>query len=449
MQFQAICSKANKKLTLSLTANNIEEARAILHWQGYSIMELKEFTNDTTEVNSKMNFFYFDIKVNWQIKTWKIQSDDVFKSYKKLIDDLWYDVVYIYTNEGMNEEQKKVITAKVRDSYRMYKESVWEDIDEIKETQDQIEYHEISPEILKEVEKYWLIIDSTIEKIQNLVLKYHWTIPGDKKMHLDEIVQILLQSKWSSNIWKIKLNVEGALRSIWDIELELVKTWREDEKKKFLQETNALLKQIGSNDRIVTSDSQDVGKMINDVFSRFKKKEPVDSKESKKVDKNSFIYFKNQRELSIYKEIQWNNDIQIVKAILTFQFKKVKRLFLKRKLLQQNIQIIDNRIHNKNVSYTRIVHGVSYYFDIFFQTVAYIARIWSYAMFLYIIVLLTLQIGSHFDLFDYSFQSNKAILYLSLFSILILMFSFIRSFFSLIIVFPLLYITFVFLSINF
>ena len=99
MQFQAICSKANKKLTLSLSANNIEEARAMLHGQGYSIMELKELEYKSQEIGSKSNFFYFDILVNGQIKTGKIQSDDVFKSYKKLIDDLGYNVVYIYTNE--------------------------------------------------------------------------------------------------------------------------------------------------------------------------------------------------------------------------------------------------------------------------------------------------------------------------------------------------------------
>jgi hypothetical protein len=77
----------------------------------------------------------------------------------------------------MNEEQKKTITAKVRDSYRMYKATLGENIDQVKETTEQVEMKEISPEILKEVEKYGLIIDSTIEKIQNLLLKYHNIIP--------------------------------------------------------------------------------------------------------------------------------------------------------------------------------------------------------------------------------------------------------------------------------
>jgi len=449
MQFQAICSKANKKLTLSLTANNIEEARAILHGQGYSIMELKELEYTPQDPNSKSNFFYFDIRVNNQIKTGKIQSDDVFKSYKKLIDDLWYDVVYIYTNEWMNEEQKKVITAKVRDSYRMYKASVGEDVDVKIETKDEQETHEISPEILKQVEQYSMIIDSTIEKIQNLMLKYHNTIPLDKKMDLEEIEHMLLQAKSSSNIWKIKMNVESSLKSIGQIELELVKTGKEEEKKKFLQETNALLKQIGSNDRIQTNASQDFWKNISDIFSRFKTKEVVEKKESKKVDTNSFIYYKNQRELNIYKEILWKNDILIVKSILTFQWGKIKRLFLKRKLLEQNIQIIDNRIHNRNISYTKIVHGFQYYVDTLIGSLIYISQTGSYILFLYILSLLLLSAGSEFGILEYGFQENKAVLYITLFSFVMLIFSFIRSLLGFFLSLPILYFVFMFLSINF
>ncbi len=58
-------------------------------------MEIKEFS--TTQTGG--NFFYFDVLVNNQLKSGKIQSDDIFKSYKKLIEDLKYNVVYIYTNE--------------------------------------------------------------------------------------------------------------------------------------------------------------------------------------------------------------------------------------------------------------------------------------------------------------------------------------------------------------
>jgi len=101
------------------------------------------------------------------------------------------------------------------------------------------------------------------------------------------------------------------------------------------------------------------------MFSRFKKNQNIEKKESKKVDTNSFIYFKNQRELNTYKQIAELNDRTILVSILTFRWNNLKRLFLKRRLLKQNIQIIDNRIHNRNISYTKIVHGVEYYKEAF------------------------------------------------------------------------------------
>lgn len=422
----------------------------MLHGQGYSIMELKEIAENQNQW--PWNYFYFDIRVNWLIKTGKIQSDDVFKSYKKLIEDLGYDVVYIYTNEWMNEEQKKVITAKVRDSYRMYKASMGQDIDneQKKETQDEMEMHEISPQMLKEVERYGIIIDSTIEKIQNLILKHHATISSEKKAWLENIEHSLLQVKWSSNLWKIKTIVEDALKNVWEIELNLVKDGMNDDKKKFLEETNSLLKQIGSSNRINTwSESVDVGKAITGFLSKFSQPKQEEKKETKKVDTNSFIYYKNQRELNLYKENLNSTDLQILKAVFTLQFSKIKRLRLKKKLLLQNIQIIDNRIHNRNISYTKIVHGFEYYREVFFSWIEWISKILSYAFFLYIVTYFTLDIGVYFWVVDFSFQSNKIPLYLALLSILAVIFSFTRNFLRFFIILPIIYVLFYFFNLNF
>lgn len=448
MQFQAICSKWNQKLTLSLTANSIEEARSILHGQGYSIMEIKEFS--TTQTGG--NFFYFDVLVNNQLKSGKIQSDDIFKSYKKLIEDLKYNVVYIYTNEWMPEDQKKMITAKVRDSYRLYKQSMGEDIDNIKiETQDEKDIQEISPQILKEIERYVLIIDSTIEKIQNLFLKYHSIVTPERKIQLEQLVQALLQAKGSSNLGKIRTITEQALTTVWWVEVELAKAGMNSDKKRLLEETNALLKQIGSEERveILQPGSIDVGKSITSFFTKVAKttNEPKKS-EAKKVDTNSFIYYKNQRELNLYKENLNKNDIQIMKAILTFQFSKLKRLKLKKKLLSQNIQIIDNRINNKNISYTKIVHGFEYYMDLFISGINQITTIFTYALFVYIVIYITLQVGSYFSLLSYTYQP-KAFLFITMFSVITLIFSFVSSMKVLWFAIPVVIANIIFFSINF
>lgn len=40
--FQAICAKNNQKVELVVQYNSLEEARAALHNQGYSIIEIKQ-----------------------------------------------------------------------------------------------------------------------------------------------------------------------------------------------------------------------------------------------------------------------------------------------------------------------------------------------------------------------------------------------------------------------
>ena len=47
-----------------------------------------------TSLAQEGNFFFFDSLING-----KIQSDDIFKAYRKLIEDLKYDVLAIYTVE--------------------------------------------------------------------------------------------------------------------------------------------------------------------------------------------------------------------------------------------------------------------------------------------------------------------------------------------------------------
>jgi hypothetical protein len=52
-----------------------------------------------TSLAQEGNFFFFDSLINGNIQTGKIQSDDIFKAYRKLIEDLKYDVLAIYTVE--------------------------------------------------------------------------------------------------------------------------------------------------------------------------------------------------------------------------------------------------------------------------------------------------------------------------------------------------------------
>ena len=96
----------------------------------------------------------------------------------------------------MGEEQKKIITAKVKDGYNMYQQSIGINTLENKiKTEKEEDLAEISPQILKEIAHYNDIIDSTVEKIQNLLLKYHNSINSEKKIALENIEMNLVQAK--------------------------------------------------------------------------------------------------------------------------------------------------------------------------------------------------------------------------------------------------------------
>lgn len=127
----------------------------------------------------------------------KIQSDDIFKAYRKLVEDLKYEVIFIYTSENMSEDQKKLITAKVKDGYNMYLESIGKKIDDMAQEKSKVddEQMELSPQLLKEIEKYSKIIDETTIKIQNLLIKNHDVITVEQRSILERMEVELVQIK--------------------------------------------------------------------------------------------------------------------------------------------------------------------------------------------------------------------------------------------------------------
>lgn len=449
MQFQATCSKWNKKLILTLTANDVNQARNTLHSQWYSIIEIHENLEWPTTGG---NFFYFDAKVNGILQSWKIQSTDIFKSYKKLTEDLRYEIIYIYTNEWMPEEAKKLITAKVKDGYRLYRESLGDDMDMEDEkktrTEDQKEMEEISWEVLREIDRYWKIIDSSIEKIQHLFLKYHKIILPEQKTKLESLENTFIQTKWTKNIWKIRTTIENWLRIIWETELSLLKAWMTGDKEDFLKETNALLREVWSKEKIESKEDKEssLEYKLNHLFSWSNKTETVEKKA--KRDVNSFMYFKNKRELDIYKKKLNSTEVEILKSLFSFNFSQLQKLFLKRKLISQNIEIIFNRINNRNISYTKMIHGIEYYVANFFAIIELISNILFYAIFIYSIIYIILHTLDTLLIYP-SYITGKSILFITLFTVLSLFLSYTRNIKNTIVLIPIFIFLVYFLSINF
>ncbi len=253
------------------------------------------------------------------------------------------------------------------------------------------------------------------------------------------------------NVGKIQSTLEDALKQIGTIELEILKKGMIKEKAKFLAETNKLLQSIGSNEKIQTEEEKQssLEYKFQSFLSRFTNEKKTEKTESKnKIDTNSFIYFKNKRELDIYKKAHQNNNSTIIKALFTGKFSLLKRLLLKRRLLLQNIQIIENRLQNKTVSYTKLVHGFDYYIRSFFDGISAIGTIISVGLFFYIFLYIILNALDGMKIIELVLQS-KSSLFLTLFSVFTLCLTLIRGWKTMIVIIPCFLLIFSFLSTNF
>ena len=156
----------------------------------------------------------------------------------------------------------------------------------------------------------------------------------------------------------------------------------EIKKSQFFRETNSLLKDLGSNRR-VGSEMETVKKKMKQMFSDIKTSfsQPESEKPTTTPESDGFIYFKNLRELSIYRE-----KLKEVKKELWRNFfgnsPKKDRLLLKKRLLEQNILILESRVEKKYISYTKITKGILYYEDV----IAYIIRSFADTL-LYVLML--------------------------------------------------------------
>ncbi|MFZ4461640.1 MAG: hypothetical protein ACOYN2_03800 [Patescibacteria group bacterium] len=102
--FQVVAAKNNERVELVVKYESEIEARESLHGQGYSIIEIKE-TNVAAGAQTGSTFF-FDVRISGQKKSGQISSDDIFRAYKKLVDDLGYEVLAIYTTKDASDEEK-------------------------------------------------------------------------------------------------------------------------------------------------------------------------------------------------------------------------------------------------------------------------------------------------------------------------------------------------------
>lgn len=360
--FQVIAAKNNERVELVVKYETELEARENLHAQGYSIIEIRE--TDINAQNKSGSTFYFDVRIAGQKKSGQIVSDDIFRAYKKLVDDLGYEVLAMYATKDASDEEKAFTTGKVRESYAAYSQVKKDSAptqsqpSEQKKDPDGNQALDTNTVLGREIIRYQGLIMRVFEKIEMLLATYGSEITEERKVKFQTLLSSLKQIRQITNVDKLRLIGEASLLKVGELEIELAGKQANIKRSDFLKETNKLLKDFGSNKKIGSETDEFKSKLkliftslLEDFNNRAEKAE-----EAKKirVDNTSYVYYKNLRELGIYKEKLKEVKREIMKSIFAKKDKK-DRLALKKRLILQNIALIQNRIESRSFSYTRLV----------------------------------------------------------------------------------------------
>lgn len=388
--FRVVAAKNNQKVELTAKFDSEIIARESLHKQGYSIIEIRETETPKDAAPKTGSVFYFEIELHGQKKTWQIHSDDIFKAYKKLVDDLWYTVTSIYATQDATEEEKIYTTAKTRESYEEFKKrNAGVDTPEIKEqAKKSTDEDEQDSFLAKEVKKYQAVIGAVYTKLETLLNTYAHQLEAERVSKIKELLPLLRQMRQATNIDKLRIVWEASLVKIGELEMDILAKNKEIERAQFLKETNSLLRELGSSKRVWNDFSSIKKKLLGffwDLSSSGEAEVKAVESTEKKIDTSSFVYYKNLRELSLYKERLSLVKKEILKALFKGAQKR-KRLLLKKRLIEQNIQIIESRITKKRFSYTKIAKWVLYYEEVFVYLLRAISDIVLYALSLFILI---------------------------------------------------------------
>ncbi len=366
-KFKISASKGQKKYSLVLTAASEKQAKERVHSEWYSILSIAAIS----EADISWNKFIFSWTVNGKKKSWTIIWDDIFKIYVKLRDDLWYHLSELYpeVDKDISAEEKRKILQNLDSSYSH--ESRWKKV----ESRDKKKPNMNDKKSLegfhmkKELDETYAMIDVVIEKLQWLIVNPRLTDEW-KKQKLTDVYNSIIKIKKSTNIEKLKQVGEMALLKIWEIELSTLEETKNKESKKLLSETNKLLKQVWSNTQF-----KEKNKDIKHLFWLFvsdwtqkieniknAKNKAFEKKEKNLIDKESYSFLKTLLLLDKYKKRLKHNNSEILKNIIVFiiPFGKERsdikeKILLKRKVIKQNISLLQAKKSWKIISYTWVV----------------------------------------------------------------------------------------------
>ena len=449
--FRVRAARGNEKLDFLIRASDISEATNEVHKGGYTILSIEE---QEDQENEKKQIFYFDAFVvlpTWakEKKTGQIQSDDAFRAYQTLVEQYNCQIERIYTDIHSSDEDKLLVTAKVADAYNVYLEqknsktfiqNIWSNQSKTPEKETggtQSLNDDLSPVLKKEIALYQWLIDTVLFKIENITSKYNDVLSSEKRATLQLLYGTLRQTKNITNIAKLKLVGETALKKIGELEVDIVRKQWGEQKNELLKETNNLLKQFWSKTSVGWVDT-DVSKKVEKIlrgwvrdiksfFALLSASTDDDKKTSASwwwmVGWGDYGYYNQLQRLELYREkLSSNKDL----------YKNEKdeaqkdRIAAKIHLIEQNIALINARVGWKEISYTRIVKGIYYYqelFVFFFQT---LSRAWIAAALFYSLI----YFGSLLFFHDILIRLDLSLPYVVIFLSMGFLFSLVRWYIS-------------------
>ena len=257
-KYKIVASKSQKKYTIVLSADSETQAKEKLHKDGYSVLSIQEI--EGKDIDGKK--FIFQVEQDGDIKNGVIVGKDIFKVYKKLVDDLSYNVIYLYP-EGdeahENAQKKQKIMQELKKWYALQEKKK-------KITSEKTAWGERSFYMKKQLDSTYELIDLVVEKFDILFSeRKKYDIDDQTFSKIQEIYEKLIHIKSSTNLVKLKEVWELALAKIAQIELERVESDKNKESRELLKNTNSLLKKIWSSQQFIEKD-KDIKRMISEFF---------------------------------------------------------------------------------------------------------------------------------------------------------------------------------------
>lgn len=421
-KYKITASKSQKKYQFVLSAENEKLAKERVHKDGYSILAVELFD----ENNVSRDTFIFEAEKLWEIKNWKVIWDDIFKIYLKLRDWVWYNVLKLYSkkDEEKSENYKKNIIKELEEQYFYYKNTKkWKEKikdKNIKEDKNAVNIDDFY--MKKQLEETYKLIDFVLWKLNKLLKNEKYNLDNIKKEKLKNLYNSLVKIKSSTNISKLKEVWEAVLLKVWEIELDSLEKFKDNESKQFLNETNNLLKKIWSEKKFI-EENKDIKKIFEKVVSQVwdflkditKKEKKIKNKWLKDTDKWWYDYLKNIIFLNKYKQKLKENTIILLKNFWIFilpfwKFATKKQdLLIKRKVIKQNIYLFKAKLNWKVFSYTQTIKWFNYVLDLIFNFFNYIKDYLFFVVLFYSLLFLIFLNFNYYNIvpwFEWSLNYN-------------------------------------------